>query len=148
MSNCDKQIIIDGVDVSRCIYYKATGKYNTCGYDCELTHNCYYKNWQRKEQECEELKKECAWVKESCTLNEGINYDIWYNQKLELDQLEVERDFLSNQSKTLIDALLYIKELAEQKLEWCKDNKKNCTNCEYTCKENMILEKINEVIPE
>lgn len=49
----DKQIIIDGVDVSGCICYKATGKYNTCGYNCERKHNCYYKQLKRKEQECE-----------------------------------------------------------------------------------------------
>lgn len=53
----DKQIIIDGCDVSGCIYYKATGKYNTCGYDCELTHNCYYKQLKRKEQELNDYKK-------------------------------------------------------------------------------------------
>lgn len=49
----DKQIIINGVDVSECIYYKATDKYNTCGYYCEQNPNCSYKNWKRKEQECE-----------------------------------------------------------------------------------------------
>lgn len=30
---------------------------NTCGYDCELAHNCYYKQLKRKEQECEQLKE-------------------------------------------------------------------------------------------
>lgn len=65
MKNLYKQTIIDGVDVSGCIYYKATGKYNTCGYpDCSKNPNCYYGKWQRKEQECEELKKENKKLKE------------------------------------------------------------------------------------
>ena len=59
----DKQIIIDGVDVSGCENYGETmAKTHNCTlYDeylrpCKGT-NCYYKNWKRKEQECEELKK-------------------------------------------------------------------------------------------
>ena len=60
----DKQIIIDGVDVSGCEHYKN----RTCIADycltdmpfseakCELNSNCYYKQLKRKEQECEELK--------------------------------------------------------------------------------------------
>ena len=75
----DKQIIIDGVDVSGCgqiidDYQQAnriTGKYehfyNICECGCRSVEfynlyckdnpNCYYKKWQRKEQECEELQQ-------------------------------------------------------------------------------------------
>ena len=61
----DKQIIIDGTDVSECKHFKI----GTCLADylltdmnfseakCELCKNCYYKQLKRKEQECEELKK-------------------------------------------------------------------------------------------
>ena len=55
----DKQIIIDGVDVSGCIYYD-NGK---CLNDemvqcsCKKVAVCYYKEYKRKEQECERLKK-------------------------------------------------------------------------------------------
>ena len=62
----DKQIIIDGVDVSGCKHYKN----RTCiacycltnmpfgEAKCELNPNCYYKQLKRKEQECERLKKD------------------------------------------------------------------------------------------
>ena len=63
----DKQIIIDGVDVSECNFTlerdgkikcectHATGFGVIC--DCESWKTCDYKNYKRKEQECEELKK-------------------------------------------------------------------------------------------
>ena len=58
----DKQIIIDGVDVSGCEYHSLNK--NNCSL-CSLSNNlicsykpfCYYKQLLRKEQECEELKK-------------------------------------------------------------------------------------------
>lgn len=63
----DKQIMIDGVDVSKCMFfnknYKEDGvqiknfcelQYISCKeFDCA---NCYFKKWKRKEQECERLK--------------------------------------------------------------------------------------------
>lgn len=64
----NNKVIIDGVDVSKCEYYMG-GTYGYCNackddidgasetpckdYDC-----CYYKQLQRKTQECEKLKKE------------------------------------------------------------------------------------------
>ena len=56
----DKQIIIDGVDVSecRCLAYPeldnpmCNGLYLGC-----KNNNCEYKKWKRKEQECERLKE-------------------------------------------------------------------------------------------
>ena len=69
----DKQIIIDGVDVSVCkLYNEDNGVvapdgtaertelcYLTNDY-CENNPNCYYKQLKRKEQECEKIKN---WVK-------------------------------------------------------------------------------------
>ena len=64
----DKQIIIDGVDVSGCKKYEheivrcnATLKNMCfCGGRCTDRKNadCYFKQLKRKEQECEELKEE------------------------------------------------------------------------------------------
>lgn len=73
-------IIIDGVNVSGCDciiedYQRANnveGRYEHIKNVCELGErgaeyynlfckdnpNCHYKNWQRKEQECEKIKKE------------------------------------------------------------------------------------------
>ena len=65
----DKQIIIDGVDVSGCAHYdKNADKEALFLYDCKREHapywsctsmpNCLYKKYKRKEQECEELKSD------------------------------------------------------------------------------------------
>ena len=64
----DKQIIIHGVDVNRCMFFNEEYEEddiqikNFCEwqfvpcqeFDCA---KCYFKNWKRKEQECEELKE-------------------------------------------------------------------------------------------
>ena len=67
----DKQIIIDGVDVSGCnrlntfpmqygepheICLTSLEQWGGQEKYCKDRPNCYYKNWQRKEQECERLK--------------------------------------------------------------------------------------------
>lgn len=69
----DKEIIIDGVDVSECEKLGETIDGITCGLGkrirfvneiitkhnlCKNNPNCYYKQLKRKEQECERLKKE------------------------------------------------------------------------------------------
>ena len=56
----DKQIIIDGVDVSGCPYY--IHKDGSCSsHDCEcikcIDNVCFYKDYKAKDQECEELKR-------------------------------------------------------------------------------------------
>lgn len=69
----DKEIIIDGVDVSGCDYFmprsngvkacdlyrNAHRRYGTC----ECGHNCYYKQLKRLEQENARLKEEIKEVK-------------------------------------------------------------------------------------
>ena len=65
----DKQIIIDGCDVSECLFYQSNFEED---YDVKIKHfcsnwhnscesannsNCYFKQLARKTQECEELKK-------------------------------------------------------------------------------------------
>ena len=60
----DKQMIIDGVDVSECIYYQynmctaTKDNYGDCSFYCKDydMNDCYYKQLKRKEQECEQLK--------------------------------------------------------------------------------------------
>lgn len=57
----DKQIIIDGIDVAGCVYYKQEciancGMFALGDFKCE-GQICLYKQLKRKEQECEELKK-------------------------------------------------------------------------------------------
>ena len=55
----DKQIIIDGVDVSGCSYY-ADGKCTNSQIiqsNCKNVVVCYHKEYKRKKQECEEFKE-------------------------------------------------------------------------------------------
>ena len=118
----DKQIIIDGVDVSGCRFYseklstmKGTGfisvaksngfcTHNIRGlddsscYDAHIEYakcknnNCYYKQLKRKEQECEELKDELLTTKCMVT-TQGMQYGRLYEQ---LDQLKAENEELKN----------------------------------------------------
>lgn len=78
----DKEIIIDGVNVARCIYY---GSQENCTIrnhqKCSSFLNCYYKQLQRKEQECEELKKQLDTAKINYA-NE-MDYPKMYKQALE-----------------------------------------------------------------
>lgn len=67
----DKQITIDGVDVSGCDFceWKSSDipQCRTRLASFESTckgYNCYYKQLKRKEQECEELKKTLIEIKE------------------------------------------------------------------------------------
>lgn len=61
----DKQIIIDGVDVSKCIYFQQEDDEYTCGAEecngaivaCRACDNCYYKQLKRAEQKLEKIKQ-------------------------------------------------------------------------------------------
>lgn len=50
-----EQIIIDGIDVSKCKYLPyCNDKQGNCAFE----PNCYFKQLARKTKECEELRKE------------------------------------------------------------------------------------------
>ena len=133
MSN--KQIIIDGVDVSVCkLYNEDNGVvapdgtaertelcYLTNDY-CENNPNCYYKQLKRKEQECEELKHEVELMMDcaSCKVDE-------YKQ-----------------------TLTEIKEIAKNMNEECFYDDFDCMNCDMQngCtyfNKKQILQKNSEV---
>ena len=75
----DKQIIIDGVDVSECEYYnkddktcrEVNGNYDTdiCEFDKCENSNCYFKQLKRKEQECNKYEQTLTEIKEICKFN-------------------------------------------------------------------------------
>ena len=65
----DKQIIIDGVDVSGCECYTQNIKMDCILHPlqsdaCKNNPNCYYKQLKRKEQKHEELKEEIKHYKQ------------------------------------------------------------------------------------
>ena len=55
----DKQIIIDGCNVSGCENYRPKDRFTCYPYicNCHQKPDCYYKQLARKTQECEELKR-------------------------------------------------------------------------------------------
>ena len=96
----NKQIIIDGCDVSGCEWIREVGldsEYictcnspnKTSGY-CKDNPNCHYKNWQRKEQECEMFKR--ALKNKTDEYNKlAVNYDAYvYMAKKKLQEKEQE----------------------------------------------------------
>ena len=163
----DKQIIIDGVDVSGCEwFFKNDPCKNTCKYFCTpcewvQIQNCMYKYAKRKEQECEELKnsEKCAWKSLEGTLcpEAQEQLDQLNEDRIEaLKQLEFVRTLNTvkeAETRKLHKTLTEIKEIAETCI-----NKDICTFCDYSekchiedeeiptydvCK--LILQKISEV---
>ena len=92
----DKQIIIDGIDVTGCEYYcerycKQVVDEDGCYvFLCAEDKNCHYKKWQRKEQECEELK---IYIESNEQQVKEVETLVMDNDRLinELDQLNEDR---------------------------------------------------------
>ena len=136
----DKQIIKNGIDVSGCDFYDKNKKYcltlkmNPTGFKnpscfsgdfqkciqdsktcpntfCDNNPNCYYKNWKRKEQECEELKKDNKELQYQLRCTTGREKEWERNCKFwdarceklqtELDQLKTENEELNKYIKHL-----------------------------------------------
>lgn len=116
----DKQIIIDGIDVSECIYFKMNNKMPMCracnsgvgSPYCEYHKDCYYKQLKRKEQECEKLKAELKNFQDMARkgLDEfkdvggcwGCGLQLQLNQDIQdIKQLKAENDELKEKVKEL-----------------------------------------------
>ena len=64
--NEEKEIIIDGIDVSKCEQFKMSDKLiGLCatGGFCEICPDCHFKQLKRLQQENEELKEKLQWVR-------------------------------------------------------------------------------------
>ena len=106
----DKQIIIDGVDVSECEYYnkddktcrEVNGKYETdiCDFDKCENSNCYFKQLKRKEQECEELKKQLM-QKSEVDMFFNTPLEGWSNDPCEICPHKAENEALKKQCNSL-----------------------------------------------
>ena len=88
----DKQIMIDGIDVSGCLFHSLTtmgyAGYNYCKCFqcvCECHRDCHYKLYKRKEQECEILLGQLV-------INDGedVTVQISQSQFEEYNQLKTE----------------------------------------------------------
>lgn len=91
----DKQIIIDGVDVSGCTQYDPDEVLNCNDYClCKELPDCYYKLWKRKEQECEKAKQ-----------NAQDTYDLWQALIESFNILQGEKIKLERECERLKDKL-------------------------------------------
>ena len=109
----DKQIIIDRVDVSGCIYFKMNNKTPMCracnsgvgSPYCEYHKDCYYKQLKEKEKECEELEKLYKELQDDMLACNKCRATIKLQQQL--DQLKAENEKLEQ-------VLAEIKEIVER----------------------------------
>ena len=94
-----KPIIVDGVDVSGCTY-RAEEKCILKDDECCFFPNCDYKNWQRKEQECEEWKHQAELgVDTTDRLTKELE-----EKEIVIDQLKAENKILEK-DKANLDAI-------------------------------------------
>lgn len=150
----DKQIIIDSVDVSGCVYFcDGYCNKNDVSYKCNLDNkNCYYKQLKRKEQECEDLQKIINEAKnskldlKSFLVGEAVQNE--YEQQL--DQLKADRTEALKQLE-FVRTLNTVKEAENRKLsktltEIKEIAKNGCyDDCGMPLDElSIILQKISE----
>jgi regulator of replication initiation timing len=112
----DKQIIIDGVDVSGCCFYHSNGECCTSrvweGY-CKDCRKCMYKLDQQlkaKEQECEAYKMEAEEGKEINAELKAENEEL----KEALNEGCLHNLTLITEKRVLLQTLTEIKEIAEK----------------------------------
>lgn len=154
----NKEIIIDGVDVSGCNFTierdgkikcectHATGFGVIC--DCESWKTCDYKNYKRKEQECEELERLYKELQDDMLACNKCRTTIKLQQQL--DQIKAENEILEAHSSTL-DAVIetgrvQYKALKQTLIEIKEIIKQGVKIHDDIIVSKQILQKINEVI--
>jgi vacuolar-type H+-ATPase subunit I/STV1 len=114
----DKQII----DGEQCEYLRDTGlcRLTYCftekSYDCSMCKdnpNCHYKNWQRKEQECEELKDEILHLRKEGNKSCAYCADLIAKEQ-EFDQLKAENEVLEKVNKSNQEKIKKLNEQLEE----------------------------------
>ena len=134
----NKEIYIDGVDVSGCKYFANNKCLMLCatGTACDVYPYCYYKQLKAKEQECEELKgismKKCPKCGEVYLNSVGMEA---FNQ---LDQLKAENEELKEQFK-LAEPLYQACNIKDKKINKLKQT---LTEIKELCQKHIKAEKI------
>lgn len=173
----DKEIIIDGVDITECDHFSmGLPAFNDpCTLyphqtRCSKNKNCYFKQLQRKEQECEELKErlKCKCFDPKSNNNRCISYnriaedyerDLQRLTKITQEYEELKRTistlegvnklFENNLDSSFIKIVRY-KQALEKIEEIANSNRcegDNCDECPFACECNLkdITNIINEV---
>lgn len=119
----DKEIIIDGVNVvecrfrcyiDRCMAHSCTTK------PCKENKNCYYKQLQRKEQECEELNEDIQGLKTNLLEKENCSAR-YYQIVTHREQNELYKKFDYQRTQ---------KEKFKQALEKIEETLTSCESCD------------------
>ena len=121
----DKQITIDGVDVSECEHvFARTSLFKEKNFvectafflenedsrcNCSDNPNCYYKQLKRKEQECERLKQTLAEIKKIAETQQS-----WNEWNRQFSETESEDDIFAYNWSALKQILQVIKECEEK----------------------------------
>lgn len=160
----DKQITINGVDVSVCNNYKCDGTceisaYYLFNYDTKYKPcknlNCYFKQLKRKEQECEELKniineaKNSGLDLKSFLLGEAMQEE--YEEKIEKlkvknKKLKQSLEFAEGWKDMIVRERDELKAELEIERNWHKTaDEISKANSEYTAKLKQTLTEIKEI---
>lgn len=124
----DKEIIIDGVDVSKCSNYDHDSYFECkdgCCH-CDEIPNCYFKQLKHKEQECEELHNRTASIIYNLT-GGRLSYSTYtlegcedaYRDQLSIDvekatkELEEENEILKSENFTFEELIKTQEELID-----------------------------------
>lgn len=150
----DKEIIIDGVDISTCIYHSSTTSSELCymrGNKCNENPNCYYKQLQCEKklnkvnlQRSLDLNRELGSLDAECDLLERENCKL----KQECEELKKENiKLMTGKFKELgraLDAEKFYKQALE-KIEGIlsNHNEPGYSFCDTRCQ--LILDILNEV---
>ncbi len=108
-----EQIIIDGVDVSNCEYYKQAFTGFICtnpnkSNDCSKNPDCNFKQLARKTKECEELKNKIKKLRKNIALEIGTS-DRYRNALEEIEEY-ANTYFDKGVSKEIFDIINKAKE--------------------------------------
>ena len=166
----DKQITIDGVDVSGCKLFRngicASPINPKCKLCVEISKKmCYYKQLKRKEQECKDLREDIKDIANLLDLDTGEEYN-FSNIELEIKQLKAKEQeceqlktwFIELNGKAHSNSLELdqLKQTLTEIKEMCNsveniENVKSLYDAALSgmyLQANKILKKISEVISE
>jgi hypothetical protein len=140
----DKQIIIDGIDVTGCEYCSRYA--DTTIYHCDLIGeckehpNCYYKQLKLAEQRIVELNKTIKAKEQEC---ERL-------KKIANNALDKVNNYLDKKEKSLLykQTLTEIKEIAEKidDSDGCAYGDYDCNNCSSLEQETVCTYKVKKLI--
>ena len=124
----DKKIIIDGVDVSGCYQYMPRymedydiDTLDYCRYhfkpckDVDIKY-CYFKQLKRKEQECEELKKELQAQRAFTAHEQKLIYCVAYDETCKTGNDCKQKKCIFKDNIKLKQTLTEIKEIAKENI--------------------------------